>query len=45
MSDPQHKPERRFYRFWARNWELAPVCLAIGIVGIVVGVMALCWAR
>lgn len=25
MTDPQHHPERRFYRWWARNWHAGPV--------------------
>jgi hypothetical protein len=32
MTDPQHQPELRFWRFWARNWFLGPVAAGIALV-------------
>lgn len=32
MTDPQHQPERRFYRWWARNWHAGPVFAGICLI-------------
>jgi hypothetical protein len=36
VSDKQHQPQRRFYRFWNRNWELSVIVNIVLLVAVAV---------
>jgi ABC-type uncharacterized transport system permease subunit len=39
VSDPQHQPQRRFYRFWHRNWQWS--CITNLILIVLIALLAL----